>query len=118
MSIAPIAFEPPLDEEPLQPAADRVIDGTPRQMLANVYSEPAGRFHAGRWRSTTGAWRVRYTEHEFCHILQGRVRLSWIGGSREFACGDSFIVPAGFVGEWHVLEPTTKLYAIYEPAAG
>jgi uncharacterized cupin superfamily protein len=27
------------------------------------------------------------------------------------------VIPAGFTGTWEVLEPTAKLYVIYEPAA-
>ena len=34
-----------------------------------------------------------------------------------FAAGASFVIPAGFRGVWEVLEPTSKLYVIYEPAA-
>ena len=28
--------------------------------------------------------------------------------------GDEFVIPAGFVGTWEVLEPTTKRFVIYE----
>ncbi len=33
-----------------------------------------------------------------------------------FSAGASFVIPAGFNGVWEVLEPTAKLYVIYEPA--
>ena len=67
------------------------------------------------WAATRGRWVVRYTEHEFCHLLAGRVVLTSEEGERmEFGRGDSFVVPAGFVGTWEVLEECRKLYAIFE----
>ena len=61
---------------------------------------------------------MRYTEHEFCHLLAGRVRLVDAAGIEAmFGPGESFVIPAGFEGLWEVLEPARKLYAVYEPAA-
>ena len=37
------------------------------------------------------------------------------GRSWTFRPGDCFVMPAGFVGLWEVLEPAEKFYAIYEP---
>ena len=34
------------------------------------------------------------------------------------AQGDECVIPAGFEGEWEVLETTRKTYVIYEPEAG
>lgn len=104
------------EAELTQPAADRLIEGDPRQAIWNVYSDPSGQFHAGRWSSGRGSWRVQYSEHEFCHLLAGRVRIeSSSGRSLTFEPGDSFVVPAGFRGTWTVLEPATKAYVIFEP---
>ena len=71
----------------------------------------------GAGRLGVGAWRVQYTEHEFCHLLSGRVRLHDDAGGDAVVleAGQSFVVPAGFSGVWEVLEPARKLYAIYEP---
>jgi uncharacterized cupin superfamily protein len=102
--------------EPSQPAVERCLEGAPRQNIWNVYSDPSAQFHAGRWSSDRGAWRVHYTEHEFCHLLAGRVRISSESGSvRSFEPGDSFVIPAGFRGVWTVEEPATKIYVIFEP---
>jgi hypothetical protein len=52
---------------------------------------------------------------ELCHLIRGRVRLeddsarSWT-----FEAGDSFVIPAGFVGVWEVQESVKKLYVIVE----
>ncbi len=98
-----------------QPAADRRIFGDPQQSVWNVYSDSTEQFHVGRWSSDVGSWRVQYTETEFCHILAGRVRIESDSGERsEFESGDSFVVPAGFRGVWTVIQPATKLYAIFE----
>ncbi len=97
--------------------ADRLISGQPVQAVANAYSDPGEAFHCGVWEGEIGAWRVQYTEHEFCHMLAGRVRIVGDDGvERIAAAGDSFVIPAGFSGIWEVLEPARKLYAVYESA--
>lgn len=99
-------------------AADRLTLGQPSQAVANAYSDPGGLFHCGVWEGDPGAWQVRYTEHEFCHMLAGRVRIIGEDGSETLVvAGDTFVIPAGFSGVWHVLEPARKLYAVYEPAS-
>lgn len=100
-----------------RPAADRLLEGQPEQTALNYFSDTTGQFFAGVWNSTPGKWKVRYTENEFCHITRGRVRIEDDAGLvREFGAGASFVIPAGFNGVWHVLEPTSKLYVIFEAA--
>lgn len=98
--------------------AERLVSGHPSQAVANAYSSDDGRFHAGVWEGDIGAWRVRYTEHELCHMLAGKVRMTGEDGSETVVvAGDSFVIPAGYEGIWEVLEPARKLYAVYEPEA-
>ncbi len=98
-------------------AEERLVAGRPTQRIANAYSSDDQAFHCGVWEGDIGAWRVRYTEHEFCHMLAGRVRIVGDDGSeRIVTAGDSFVIPAGFSGIWEVLAPARKLYAVYEPA--
>lgn len=100
------------------PAADRLLMGTPEQKARNFFSDTTGQFFAGIWESTPGKWRVRYSENEFCHITRGSVYIEDDRGrGRIFTTGDSFVVPAGFSGTWHVKEPTAKLYVIFESAS-
>ena len=95
----------------------KLLAGTPRTTLANHYSDPSACFHCGTWASTPGKWRVDYTEHEFCHLIEGCVRLTADDGTAaEFRAGDAFVVPAGFKGTWETIESARKLYAIFEPA--
>ena len=102
--------------EPIEAA--RLLTGSPQQIVANAYSDPGNAFHCGVWEADVGSWRVTYTEHEFCHVLAGRIRLRGDDGSDvTVQTGDSFVIPAGFAGVWEVLEPARKLYAIYEPPA-
>jgi len=100
------------------PEPDRLLVGKPEQVASNFFTDSTGQFFAGRWESTPGRWRVRYTENEFCHITRGRVRIvSEQGTAHEFRAGDSFVVPAGFAGIWEVVETTSKLYAIFTSQA-
>jgi uncharacterized protein len=111
--IIPIAANLPFEIS--TPAADRLIDGSPKQTISNVFTDSTGQFFAGRWSSTRGKWRVRYTENELCVMMAGRVVLTADDGvACTFAAGDAFVVPAGFSGIWEVVVDCTKIYAIFE----
>ena len=115
MNASIIDFSRPLAAEPSSPAADRLVAGTPRQTVANYFSDATEQFFAGRWSSTRGKWRIRYSESEFCCLTKGRVALENLAGERwQFGPGDAFVVPSGFEGTWEVIEDCTKFYAIFE----
>jgi len=115
MPLTMIPHDVPMTEAIMVPA-DRLIAGDPRQGVANLYSDAGGEFHCGLWSGAPATWRVRYSEHEFCHILAGRIRIrEQDGGEWLVGAGDSFVVPAGFVGTWEILEPARKIYVIFEP---
>lgn len=102
-----------------RPPPDRLLAGTPEHTARNYFSDATGQFFAGVWESTPGKWRVRYTENEFCHITRGAVEIDDGRGHKwAFKAGDSFVIPSGFSGSWQVLEPTAKLYVIFEAASG
>lgn len=95
--------------------AEKLLAGDGRQSVRNVYSDESDQFHAGVWRGEVATWRVRYTEHEFCHMLTGEVKITDVAGdSMIVRAGDSFVIPAGFVGVWQVLQAASKLYVIFE----
>jgi len=99
------------------PAPDRLVAGHPQHTAHNFFGDTTDQFFAGVWESTTGKWRVRYTENEFCHIKAGVVRIDSVSGeSWTFETGDSFVIPSGFEGTWDVIEPVRKLYVIFAPA--
>jgi uncharacterized cupin superfamily protein len=102
------------DVAPIDPG--RVLDGQPVASVDNRYSDPTQRFHCGTWGSSPGRWRIRYTEHEFCSLIRGRIRLVAVdGAAREFTAPAAFVIPAGFEGTWETLEACEKHYVIYEP---
>jgi len=110
-----IDFATPLEDVDSTPPADRFLSGNPRMAVANYFSDATQQFYAGRWTSSPGKWRIRYTESEFCCLTRGRVVLENGQGERwEFGPGAGFVVPAGFEGTWEVLEECTKFYAIFE----
>jgi uncharacterized protein len=115
MNIEIISLAGSLEPEISTPAADRLIEGDPRQGVSNYFADPSQQFFAGRWSSTKGTWRVRYTETELCVMTSGRVIIkSDAGDSKSFGPGDAFVIPSGFSGTWTVLEECTKIYAIFE----
>lgn len=114
MPILRIPHDAGIDER-FEVAGEKLLAGDPRQGLANLYSDASGQFHCGVWEAAPATWRVQYREHEFCHLLAGRIRIRENGGGEvELGPGDSFVVPAGFRGVWEVLEPARKLYVVFE----
>ena len=102
--------------ESASPSPEKILSGIPRTRVSNQYTDGTQQFFCGMWTSTSGKWRVRYTEHEFCLLIEGRVRIESVTGERhDFRAGDAFVVPAGFEGSWEVTEPCKKWYAIFEP---
>ena len=97
-------------------AAEKCIRGRPVQRTWNHFSSADQKFFAGLWEAEPGCWKISYTENEFCQVLSGKSILRDAAGSeRVLSAGDNFTIPAGFSGEWEVLETTRKIYVIYEP---
>lgn len=106
----------PAEELRFRPDEAKILSGSPDQAAWNHYADASGQFSSGVWEGRPGAWRVAYTEHEFCHLLAGVVVVRDDGGGeRTFRAGDTFVMPAGFTGTWEVVEAARKLYAIFEP---
>lgn len=98
--------------------AAKLLDGNPRQTVWLEYQDASGQFCIGLWASEVGAWRVHYTEEEYCQMLDGVSEITDAAGHAvTLRAGDEFVIPAGFVGTWRVLEPTRKRFVIYERAA-
>lgn len=118
MSVTIVPLEGPGQWEAGGPEPDRILDGRPVHRVWNAFTDARGEFFCGRWSSTPGRWRVRYTENELCVLTAGRVIIESSSGDRQaFAAGDAFVVPAGFEGTWTVLEDCAKFYAIFEPGS-
>ncbi|UTW09787.1 cupin domain-containing protein [Pseudomonas benzenivorans] len=103
--------------EHYRPAPEKVLKGDPAQTVRNHYTSPCGQFNSGIWEGDVGQWTVRYSEHEYCEILQGvSVLRDRDGHAKTLRAGDRFVIPAGFEGTWEVLEPCRKVYVIFEQA--
>ncbi len=96
---------------------ERCVHGQPEQTLWNHFQDGSEQMLSGVWECTEGKWNADYSsKNEFCHILAGKVVLTdEAGNASTFTTGDSFVIPAGFVGTWEVLEPVRKLYVIVTP---
>lgn len=100
----------PADTAPI--ASDRLVEGEPVATTSLDY-EKDGKSYAGEWSAGVGAWRVRYDEWEFCHVLEGACELVPDGGvAQRYEAGDSFIIEPGFSGIWRVLTPMKKRFVI------
>jgi uncharacterized cupin superfamily protein len=118
MTIADLVFfdEHQAEFEESVTAAEKCVRGRPLQRSWHHFTSSDGKFFAGLWEAEPGCWAVSYTENEFCQILVGRSVLRDAGGrERLLQAGDNFVIPAGFSGQWEVLETTRKIYVIYQP---
>ena len=97
-------------------SAEKCTRGQPMQRTWHHFTSNDEKLFAGFWEAEPGCWRISYTEDEFCQILTGRSILRDADGNeRELKAGDNFVIPAGFEGEWDVIETTKKIYVIYQP---
>lgn len=111
-----VVMDRTLPGESANPAPEKILAGIPRTRVSNQYTDDSKQYFCGLWSSTTGKWRIRYTENEFCVLIEGRVRLESAAGERhDFRAGDAFVIPAGFEGTWEVVEPCKKWYSVFEP---
>lgn len=97
--------------EVARPAAEKLLVGDPVHTTWNM--EDSHGLYCGLWQSTPGAWRIRYTEWEYMHILQGvSVVTDAAGVAVTLRAGDSYVIRPGFAGTWEVVETTLKDYVI------
>lgn len=96
--------------------AEKCVSGRPKQRTWHHFTSADEKFFAGTWEAGPGCWKIRYTENEYCRILEGRSLLrDKDGNETELKAGDDLVIPAGFEGEWEVVQTTRKVYCIYEP---
>ena len=102
-----------------QVAPEKLIKGESAQSTLNMFSDPGSEFHCGIWEGAPALWRVSYSEYEFCHILQGRIRITDEAGTSVIVGpGDNFVIAAGFKGTWETLETAKKIYVVFVRATG
>jgi uncharacterized cupin superfamily protein len=104
------------DYSQAETSSEKCVRGRPRQTTWHHFTSDDEKFFAGIWEAEPGCWKINYTENEFCQVLAGHSVLRDTGGNeRTLRAGDNFTIPAGFCGEWEVLETTRKIYVIYQP---
>jgi uncharacterized cupin superfamily protein len=97
-------------------AKEKCVRGQPLQRSWHQFTSADEKFFSGIWEAEPGCWSINYTENEYCHILAGKSILrDAAGNERDLNPGDQFLIPAGFAGQWEVLETTRKIYVIYQP---
>jgi uncharacterized cupin superfamily protein len=116
-SVVMLPPRPAVDAEDYFVAPEKLVEGNPKQTVWIEYQDASTQFCAGLWASEPGAWRIRYTEEEYCRILEGRSEITdEAGHAVTVGPGDEFTIPAGFVATWRVLERTLKRFVIHEKA--
>lgn len=96
-------------------ASEKLIQGNPKQTIWQHYTDPSSKFLTGIWHSEIGKWHINYTEEEFCQMLEGLSVLTDADGlAVTLRQGDNFVIPRGFCGTWEVVQPSRKIYVIYE----
>jgi uncharacterized cupin superfamily protein len=104
---------PTVEEYHLAP--EKLLVGNPLQQVWLDHTDATGQFFAGTWRSEPGKWHIRYTEEEYCELLEGHsVVTDNTGQATALHAGDRFVIPRGFAGTWEVLVTTTKRFVIFE----
>ncbi len=102
--------------EAYEVASEKMLSGSPKQILSNHFSNASGEFHVGFWEAEVGCWQVNYSEFEYCEILEGTIRMIDSNGLEQTVTkGDRFVIEAGYQGSWEVLHYAKKVYVIFEP---
>jgi uncharacterized cupin superfamily protein len=95
--------------------AERVTQGKPQRAFDVHYASKDGCFSSGLYACTVGAWHIKYSEDEFCTLIEGHLRLiAKDGAVQEFKAPASFTIPSGYEGIWEAVTPVRKFFAIYE----
>lgn len=110
--IAPATGEP----QASYPKPERLVTGNPRRDTWEGVSTPlagAQRLHSGVWRCEPGRWRIAFgpSQQEVFTVLEGLCRVHTEGGDfKEVGPGEALHIPAGFRGEFEVIEAVLKTY--------
>ena len=94
---------------------EKCTQGRPVQTFHKQFESADRLFSVGIWESSVGSFTVNFTGHEFASLLEGRIMIEDEHGSQVmFLPGMQLVFPAGYKGEWNVLEPSRKSYVWYE----
>lgn len=92
-----------------------VLEGKAVEKGHTFFASKDGRFLVGVWECSPCRERIdSYPFNEFCQVLKGAVTVTDAAGRSEtYRAGDSFFMPKGFRGIWHMTETFRKYFVIY-----
>ena len=69
------------------------------------------------WESGPGVLVTdSYPNDEYCRVLEGTLTITNADGSTaDFGPGDSFVIPRGWAGRWHMKTRFKKQFVAYTP---
>ena len=81
------------------------------------YLASAGAFRVALWESGPGVLVTdSYPNEEYCRVLEGTLTITNADGSTaDFGPGDSFVIPRGWAGRWHMKTRFKKQFVAYTP---
>jgi uncharacterized protein len=87
--------------------------GAPMQTRgADIWTD--GGQEIGVWECTPGPSYWKQEDHEFVHILAGRMTITPDGGEPiEIGAGDTAFFPRGWAGTWEIHETIRKVFVIF-----
>jgi uncharacterized cupin superfamily protein len=104
----------------------------PAAMVGNDGTAFDGSYtHLGQYVSADGAFKVAlwesgpgtlvtdyYPNDEYCFVLEGTLSITNKNGSRnEFGPGETFVIPKGWAGTWHMKNHFKKQFVAFQPAS-
>lgn len=99
---------------PLGPPLGVSVTGVTPTWLEEFTSDVDRGVHTGFWRCDTGVSEWNFVDlGEVIHVLKGRMIVTEAGGQPvELSAGDVASFPAGWRGQWEILEPIEKFYVM------
>lgn len=90
-----------------------VLSGSYKSKTWTYFSDSESGFCAGVWEAESCRESFFSEHNEYCHVLEGIVRLTdGEGNSEDYFPGESFVIPAGFSGVWENVGTVKKYFVI------
>ena len=104
--------------DPMPPSPEEELLGVKREKWVKVLHQ--GEVMVAVFETTPALIDIKepFPYDEFVHVLKGELILTHIDGKKQtFKVGDSFLVPKGFLGTWHITKHYRELVVVETKAA-